>query len=114
MTRSTDITSFSEVRQNLRRHLNRLKRTGRPLYVTTNGQTEAVVLSPGSYDALVGRAELADSLASIDRGVRDAAAGRVRDARESIRALADGLEPAGRARPKRGSAGSKARRKPAR
>jgi PHD/YefM family antitoxin component YafN of YafNO toxin-antitoxin module len=120
MTRSSDITSFSEVRQNLRKHLTRLKRTGRPLYITTNGQTDAVVLSPRAYDALVGKAETAEHLAAIDRGVEDATAGRVHDFREGIRALTAELgldEPRnGNAKPRRASArsASKSRRKPAR
>lgn len=89
MTRSTDITSFTEHRQNLREHLNRLNETGRPLYVTTNGQTGAVVLSPSAFDELVGRAELAEQLAAIDRGVEDVKAGRVRDFRDGVRGIAD-------------------------
>ena len=88
MTRTTDITNFSEHRQHLREHLSRVRETGRPLYITTNGQPEAVVLSAEAYDALVDRAELAETLAMIRRSEADAAAGRVQPAREAVAALA--------------------------
>ena len=82
MIRSTDITSSTELRQNLRVHLDRLKSTGRPLYITTNGETDAVILSPRIFDELVEKAELADRLATIDKSVEDIKAGRVRPLRE--------------------------------
>lgn len=88
MTRTTDITSFTEHRQNLREHLNRIKETGRPLYVTTNGETEAVVLSAKAYDELAERAELAETLTMIQQSEADIKAGRVRTAREALRSIA--------------------------
>ena len=44
MARSSDITSFTEHRQHLRDHLQQVRETGRPLYITRNGKTEAIVL----------------------------------------------------------------------
>lgn len=58
------------------------------MFVTDNGRTAAVVLSPEAYDALTEKAELADSLVLIDRGLRDVKAGRVRNARAGIEDLA--------------------------
>ena len=52
MARSTDITSLTEHRKNLRDHFRQVRETGRPLFITTNGETNAVVLSPEAYDAL--------------------------------------------------------------
>lgn len=91
MTRTTDITTFSDLRQNMRERLDRLKQTGRPLYVTSNGEPDAVVLSPGAFDELMDKADLAENLAALDRGMEDAKAGRVRDFREGIRGIADEL-----------------------
>jgi len=88
MTRTTDITSFTEHRQNLRQHLNRLKSTGRPLYVTTNGETEAVVLSAKAYDELADRADLAEIVAMARRSEKDIKAGRVLSSRESRKIIA--------------------------
>ncbi len=88
MTRTTDITSFTEHRQNLREHLNRIKETGRPLYVTTNGETEAVVLSAKAYDELADRADLAETLAMIQLSEADIKNGRVRDVRDALHDIA--------------------------
>ena len=91
MTRSTDITSFSDHRQNLRDHLQQVRETGRPLFVTSNGETAAVVLSPEMYDALADKAELAESLALIDRSIEDIREGRTRPAKPALQSIADEL-----------------------
>jgi prevent-host-death family protein len=91
MARSTDITSFTDYRQRLREHFSRVRETGRPLFVTTNGETDAVVMSPEAYDALVDKAELLDSLARLDRGMGDVHEGRTQDAKRALKKLADEL-----------------------
>jgi prevent-host-death family protein len=91
MTRSTDVTSFSEFRARLRDHLDERKATGRPLFVTTNGETEAVVLSPAAFDELVNQAELARSLALLDRSMQDVKARRTRPAKQAILKIAKEL-----------------------
>ena len=91
MARSTDITSFTEHRKRLREHLLLVRETGRPLYVTTNGKTDAVVLSPEAYDALADRAELAESLALIDRSMEDIREGRAQRAKPALKKLAEDL-----------------------
>ena len=91
MTRTTDITSFTDLRTNLRGELDRVRSSGRPLFVTTNGQAEAVLLSPAQFDELVGKAELVESLAAIERGMADVKAGRVRPMREGVQQIADEL-----------------------
>lgn len=88
MNRYEDITNFTEHRRHLREHLSRVRETGRPLYVTTNGEPEAVVLSVEAHDALVDRAELAETVLMIRRSEADAAAGRVQPACEAVAALA--------------------------
>ena len=92
MIRSTDITSTSELRQHLRAHLERLKASGRPLYVTTNGETDAVVLSPGTFDDLLAKAELMDSLSTIDRSMEDYRAGNARPLHEAMQGIARELD----------------------
>lgn len=91
MIRSSDITSFTEYRQHLREHHDRIRESGRPLYVTSNGETDAVVMSPVAYDALVEQVEIAETQASINRGLEDVKAGRVQPMREAIRDIADEL-----------------------
>ena len=91
MTRSNDITSFSYHRQHLRDHVQHVRETGRPLFVTNNGETSAVVLSPEAYDKLADKAELADSLALIDRSAEDIGGGRTRPAKSALQEIADEL-----------------------
>ena len=95
MARSNDIISFTEYRQHLRAHLSQVRETGRPLYVTTNGVTDAVVLSPEAFDALADKAELAESLAMIDHSMEDIREGRTQPAKKALKKLADelGLKP---------------------
>lgn len=88
MPRSSDVTSFTEHRQRLREQLRRAGETGRPLFVTTNGVTDAVVLSPAAYDALVERAELAERLRMLVASEDDITAGRTTDAKSALRRLA--------------------------
>ncbi len=91
MTRSKDIKSFTEHRQHLREHLRQAKETGRPLYITTNGRTDAVVLSAEAYDALADKAELAESLAMIERSAEDVKRGRSRATKSALRRIAADL-----------------------
>lgn len=91
MIRSSDITSLSEYRKHLREHHDRIRKSKRPLYVTSNGATDAVVLSPEAFDEMVERVEIAESLTLIDRSMEDIEAGRVRPMREAIRDIADEL-----------------------
>ena len=88
MTRSSDITSFTDFRAHLRDHLDERKANNRPLFITNNGQTEAVVISPTAFDELMEQAELAKSLTRLDRSKADIKAGRVRPAKAAIRQIA--------------------------
>ncbi|MEZ6232672.1 MAG: type II toxin-antitoxin system Phd/YefM family antitoxin [Phycisphaerales bacterium] len=91
MTRTTDITTFSDLRQNMRERFDRLKQTGRPLFVTSNGEPDAVLLSPEAFDSLSAKAEIAEDIAAVERGMQDVRAGRVQDFRQAIRGIADRL-----------------------
>ena len=88
MARSTDITNFTEHRRHLRDHLRQVRETGRPLYVTSNGETAAVVLSPEAYDELADKAELAESLALLDRSADAIRKGRTRPVKAALKKVA--------------------------
>jgi len=92
MTRTTDITSFTDFRTRLRDHLDETKSSGRPLFVTTNGETEAVVLSPAAFDEMMAQVELARSLRLLDRSMDDIKSGRTRGAKDGIRQIASELK----------------------
>ena len=91
MTRTTDITSFTEFRAHLRDHLDQRKATSRPLFVTSNGETEAVVLSPAAFDELVDQAEMAKSLALLDRSMKEAKAGSGKPLKQAVQEIAQQL-----------------------
>lgn len=91
MTRSSDTTSFTDHRQHLRDHFQQVRDTGRPLFVKTNGETDAVVLSPEAYDKLLDKVELLESLVKIERSMEDIRSGRRQPALGALRDLADEL-----------------------
>ena len=91
MARTTDITSFTEHRSHLRSHFSQVRESGRPLYVTSNGKTDAVVLSPEAYDALFDKAELVESLVLLDRSTDDIREGRTQPAKAAFEKIADEL-----------------------
>lgn len=92
MVRSTDITSFTEHRQHLREHIDQVNKTGRPLYVTTNGKTEAVVLSPEAYDRLAEQAQAAEHLDSLRRSLEQSRSGRGIPLEDAVRQVAERLQ----------------------
>ena len=83
LTRTTDITTFSDIRQNLRTHINRVKKSGRPLFVTKHGKAEVVILSAKEYDSM-SAAEIRAARAQIRRGRADVKAGRVKPFDQAI------------------------------
>lgn len=88
MIRTEDITSVTDHRNHLKDHLRQVKATGRPMFITTNGQTEAVILSPAAYDKLAESAELAHSLAMFEQSQEDIKAGRTQMAKQAVDQIA--------------------------
>ncbi|QDU72147.1 type II toxin-antitoxin system Phd/YefM family antitoxin [Mucisphaera calidilacus] len=82
MIRSDDITSFTDYRGRLREHHDRVRATNRPLFITRNGETEAVVLSPEAYDRYAAYVERQDLIEEIKQAEKDFAAGKGVDALE--------------------------------
>lgn len=92
MIPTTDTASFTDFSTHLRDHLNERKSTHRPLFITNDGETEAVVLSPSAFDELIDQAEMGRSLSMLDRSVEDIETGRTRSARAAVREIADELK----------------------
>ncbi len=88
MLLTEDITSVSDFRTHTKRHLTRLKKTGRPEVLTTNGRAEGVVLSPAAYERMANLASLAESIQTIRRSVAELEAGKGRPALDFIDELA--------------------------
>lgn len=79
-----DIQSLTEFQRNTREAIAKLKKTGRAAVLTVNGQAEIVVQDARSYQRLLARAEEADRLMELRRGIADYRAGRVRDIDEAL------------------------------
>jgi PHD/YefM family antitoxin component YafN of YafNO toxin-antitoxin module len=58
------------------------------MFITTNGETEAVVLSPAAYDELMEAAERARSLKMLEQSLADIKAGRTQRARDALHDIA--------------------------
>jgi PHD/YefM family antitoxin component YafN of YafNO toxin-antitoxin module len=89
MIRTTDITSFTEYRKRLKEHHSMVKETGRPLYVTNKGETEAVVLSPDAFNELLDLAELAKLAEMAAQSEAELNAESGVEAKESYRRLVE-------------------------
>lgn len=71
-----DIQPLTTFRNNSVKMLKQLHKTGRPIILTVNGKSEAVVQSAEAYQRLLDIAALADEREAIRQGRDDIAAGR--------------------------------------
>jgi len=76
MIMSTNILPLARFKATASEVLNGMKRDGRPVVITQNGEAAAVLVPPEEYDRLAYRAEF---LASVERGYADSEAGRLID-----------------------------------
>ena len=83
----SDIHSLSEFQRNTREHIEHLKKSGKPIVLTVNGQAEVVVQSAEAYQKLLDDRELLESIRAINRGIEQARRGEGRPLREFLEAL---------------------------
>jgi len=88
MTRTTDITNFTEYRNNHKVFHTRVHQTGRPLFITNNGKPDVVLLSAETYDEIQDLIEMRESLIAIDKSEQEFAQGKGAQARPAIREIA--------------------------
>lgn len=74
--KTSEITTFTEHRENLRGDFDKVRKTGRPLLVTNNGKADAVVLSPETYDQLVEDAEYVRNIQRIRESMQQIEEGK--------------------------------------
>lgn len=91
MIRTSDIRKLSDFRANATAHLDRLAKTGAIEVLTVNGEAKGVVMAPRVFDEMAERIERLEIMASVKRGLDDAAAGRTRPARAAVKKLAGEL-----------------------
>jgi PHD/YefM family antitoxin component YafN of YafNO toxin-antitoxin module len=83
-----NIHSLSDFQRNVKKHIRRLKKSGKPAVLTVNGQAEVVVQSAEAYQRLLDDRELLESIRRIGRGLEQAKRGEGRPMREFLEALA--------------------------
>ena len=74
--KAQEVTTFIDHRENLRRDIDRVRRTGRPLLVTKDGKPDAVVLSLKAYDQLVSDSEYARSVRLVRQSMEEFEGGK--------------------------------------
>jgi prevent-host-death family protein len=77
-----DIQPLTTFRNNSVKMMKQLKKTGRPIVLTVNGKSEAIVQSAAAYQRLLDIAAEADEHEGVRQGDEDVAAGRTRDAKD--------------------------------
>lgn len=90
-TQHTDECSLDEFRSDAMTHLTRLASTGEAEHLLVDGQSRGVVMSPQTFEALVAKATLHDSLSVIDQSMQDVEANRGKDLRQAVHDIADEL-----------------------
>ena len=70
------IHSLSDFQRNTKKHLRRLKKTGRPEILTVNGQAEVVVQSAAGYQELLDATEFAEALPILQKSLDEARRGQ--------------------------------------
>ena len=67
MDMNKNIVSVREMQRNYRKLINQVKETGRPMYLATHSQTEAVLLDINSYEKLQEQANRREDWASVKK-----------------------------------------------
>ena len=86
-----DIYSLSDFQRNARKHIRKLKVSGKPAVLTVKGQAQVVIQSARAYQKLLDDRELLESIRGISRGLEQTRRGEGRPMREFLQALAKEL-----------------------
>ncbi len=87
MANLTNSRSLSDFQRNARSFIQDVNANKEPLLLTVNGQIQAVLVDPATYQELEEHRERELFLAAIKEGLRDLEAGRVRPAEEVFEEL---------------------------
>ena len=82
-----EVRSVTEFQRNIKGYVGRLKKKRTPLVLTVNGRAELVVQDARSYQELLDRVERAETVAAIQRGLKEFEEGKGRPAREALEEL---------------------------
>lgn len=84
----SNIHSLSDFNRNSKDHIERLKESGEPEVLTVNGKAELVVQDAESYQELLRKAEFADTVSAVHRGMKTHAQSGGKSMRKALEDLA--------------------------
>ena len=71
MQLSEDIQPLSEVRSRVSFYVDKVKKTKRPLLITQNGKSAAILLDVDEYEALIEKIELLEDIKTAEKQLDD-------------------------------------------
>lgn len=83
-----DISSLTDFKRNTNKHLESLKKTGRPEVLTVNGHPEVIVQDVKSYQQLLKKADFVDAISAIREGLDSHERGEGIDMRKGLESIA--------------------------
>ncbi|MBK8270762.1 MAG: type II toxin-antitoxin system Phd/YefM family antitoxin [Planctomycetes bacterium] len=87
MLRADDIQSLTEFLRNHKKHIQKLKKSGRPAVLTINGRAEVVIQDAASYQAMVDAVDRMEAIEGLRRGLASMRAGKGKPAAVVIKEL---------------------------
>ena len=84
----SSIHALSDFQRNTKKHIRRLKTSGKPAVLTVNGRAEVIVQSAAAYQKLLEDQEILEDLRRLSRGIEEAQKGHGSPAREFLKSLA--------------------------
>ncbi len=87
MIRMNDIESLTDFQRHAKRHIQRLKKTGRATVLTVKGRAALVVQDAGSYQRMLDLLERAEAIEGIERGLASLRRGAGRPATKVLEEL---------------------------
>jgi len=88
MIELANIHALSEFQRNSKDYIRKLKKSGKPVVLTVNGQAEVVVQSAEAYQKLLDDQQLLETIRGIGRGLEQAKRGEGRPLRALLEELA--------------------------
>lgn len=82
MKLTRDIQSLSVFKRDTAKFMRQIKRTGKPIVLTVNGNAEMVIHDAASYEKFARERDRYEAIEGIRRGLEDFEAGRVTEAED--------------------------------
>lgn len=82
-----DIRPLSDFQRNAKKHIQRLKRTGKPQILTVNGRAEIVIQDARSYQKLMDLIEQSEAVAAVREGLESIKRGEGEPAGQALQRI---------------------------